>query len=111
MVWIAVSGSSLLGAIEIAARKFDRWGIRDDDQERVLFCSPEALEELRGDVQRRRSLLQRMRHTSEMDTREWLGEHCGISRVVVSSLFGQPLLRHEAPGPTPAAEATIMGRR
>lgn len=109
MVWIACAGKSLLEGIEIAARKFDRWGIAGGPpHERVLLCSLESLERLCTDLQHRRPIVGMFRRSTTVDVRDYLAEHCGVTRVVVSELFTQPLLRHDAGHPRPAGEATIM---
>lgn len=109
MVWIATAGKTLLDGIDIAARKFDRWGITEGPPgERVLFCSAGALERLCADLQNRRPIVKMFRLSTTVDVRDYLAEHCGVTRVVVTELFQQPLLRHDAGHPRPAGEATIM---
>lgn len=112
MVWIAVHGSTVLGTLEAAVAKFDRWGIvHSAATERTLFINASDFDRLAGQIaQRRRGrrLFSRPRAGGVSEARRWMADHLEVDRVVITELFSQPLLRHDEGRARPLAEATLI---
>ena len=112
MVWIAVHGDTILGALEAAVDKFDKWGIvHNDSTDRALLINGADFDRLAGQIDQRRRgrrLFSRPPAGGVLEARDWLAEHLNIDRVVITELFGQPILRHDEGDPQPAAEATLV---